>query len=56
MTPQDPRTIIGDDGDEEWLCKHGVGHSPKVHSCDGCCCTPEGYKAMYRALRLGERQ
>ena len=43
------RTIIGDDGDKEWLCKHGTGHpfpwngsgpAPRhygVHTCDGCC-------------------
>ena len=29
--------IIGDDGDQEVLCEHGVGHGPNVHSCDGCC-------------------
>jgi len=37
--------IIGDDGDREWLCDHGVGHptlplknnSEGIHTCDGCC-------------------
>ena len=29
--------IIGDDGDDEILCEHGVGHSYHVHTCDGCC-------------------
>lgn len=32
------QTIIGDDGDVELLCEHGVGHSQTgVHTCDGCC-------------------
>lgn len=31
------RKFIGDDGDEEWLCQHGVGHGENVHTCDGCC-------------------
>ena len=31
--------IIGDDGDKEWLCEHGVGHGDHVHTCDGCCST-----------------
>ena len=31
--------IIGDDGDHEWLCPHGVGHSLALHTCDGCCGT-----------------
>lgn len=31
------KTIIGDDGDKEWLCKHGIGHGENVHTCDGCC-------------------
>ena len=29
--------IVGDDGEREWLCKHGVGHGENVHTCDGCC-------------------
>jgi hypothetical protein len=29
--------IVGDDGDREILCDHGVGHSYEVHTCDGCC-------------------
>jgi hypothetical protein len=29
--------IMGDDGDTEVLCEHGVGHSQQVHTCDGCC-------------------
>jgi len=28
---------IGDDGDVETLCEHGVGHGQNVHTCDGCC-------------------
>ena len=33
--------IIGDDGDREWLCEHGVGHSKGVHTCchERCCMT-----------------
>jgi len=31
------KSIIGDDGEKEWLCQHGVGHSENVHTCDGCC-------------------
>lgn len=38
------REIIGDDGDLEWLCPHGVGHGPHVHTCDGCCGTDPQYK------------
>lgn len=34
------KTIIGDDGDRELLCEHGVGHGHNVHTCDGCCATP----------------
>jgi hypothetical protein len=30
-------TVIGDDGDYEWVCPHGVGHSPNPHTCEGCC-------------------
>ena len=40
--------IIGDDGDDEILCKHGIGHSYKVHSCDGCCSSDE---ELLRELR-----
>jgi hypothetical protein len=29
--------MIGDDGDREWICDHGVGHGVNVHTCDGCC-------------------
>lgn len=32
--------IIGDDGDREVLCEHGVGHGWNVHTCDGCCGKP----------------
>ena len=33
--------IIGDDGDRELLCEHGIGHSKTgVHTCDGCCSKP----------------
>lgn len=31
------RKIIGDDGEIEVLCRHGVGHGKGVHTCDGCC-------------------
>lgn len=31
------KTIIGDDGQTEVLCKHGVGHSKNAHTCDYCC-------------------
>ena len=31
------RKIIGDDGEIEVLCKHGIGHGKGVHTCDGCC-------------------
>ena len=33
--------MIGDDGDIEWPCKHGVDHSENIHTCDGCCSTAE---------------
>ena len=37
--------MIGDDGDLEKLCEHGVGHSKKgVHTCDGCCAKPNFFK------------
>ncbi len=29
--------IVGDDGDLEHLCVHGIGHCSWVHTCDGCC-------------------
>jgi hypothetical protein len=29
--------MVGDDGDRELVCIHNVGHSPEVHTCDGCC-------------------
>ncbi len=29
--------IIGDDGDKEELCSHGIGHGDNMHTCDGCC-------------------
>jgi hypothetical protein len=32
--------IIGDDGDREKLCAHGIGHGYGVHTCDGCCSEP----------------
>ena len=22
---------------KEWYCPHGVGHSNRIHGCDGCC-------------------
>ncbi len=31
------KVTIGDDGDIEVLCEHGIGHSKNVHTCDGCC-------------------
>lgn len=42
------KIIIGDDGDKEVLCKHGVGHGGGVHTCDWCClscveCLGKGY-------------
>ena len=43
--------IIGDDGDDEILCKHGIGHSAEVHSCDGCCSSDE---ELMRELREAE--
>ena len=31
-------TMRGDDGDQEYPCEHGVGHSRTgVHTCEGCC-------------------
>lgn len=30
------RKIIGDDGDTETACVHGIGHGGR-HTCDGCC-------------------
>lgn len=35
--------MIGDDGDYETVCDHGVGHSVNVHTCDGCCGEPGFY-------------
>lgn len=32
--PPRPRTIIGDDGEREEMCAHGVGHGLGVHTCD----------------------
>jgi hypothetical protein len=32
-----PAYIIGDDGEREVLCMHGIGHGRGVHTCDGCC-------------------
>lgn len=43
--------MIGDDGDIEWPCKHGVGHSEHVHTCDGCCDTAEFYQDCYKHQR-----
>jgi hypothetical protein len=31
------QTIIGDDGEIEELCPHGIGHGEGLHTCDGCC-------------------
>ena len=39
--------IRGDDGEREWVCKHGVGHPyaktsiRSIHTCDGCCSVEE---------------
>jgi hypothetical protein len=33
-----PKVIVGDDGDREVLCEHGVGHGYCVHTCDGAKC------------------
>jgi len=41
--------IIGDDGDVEELCEHGVGHSNEVHTCDGCCTN------QYEEIALGKK-
>ncbi len=30
------KKIIGDDGDIEILCDHGIGHRKNLHTCDGC--------------------
>ena len=45
------RAYIGDDGDKEWLCKHGVGHGFGVHTCDGekCCKEAISHLAPKRA-------
>lgn len=39
-------TIIGDDGDKEVLCKHGVGHSRGVHTCDSTKCCKQAIKKL----------
>ena len=39
------RAMIGDDGDREWPCKHGVGHGNNVHTCCGEKCHKEAMKA-----------
>jgi hypothetical protein len=46
-------TIIGDDGELEWLCPHGVGHSPAPHTCDGCCVNDPDYKEWLASARGG---
>lgn len=37
-------TVIGDDGDLEKLCDHGVGHGHHLHTCDGCCAVEGFYR------------
>lgn len=52
MSSKMPTLLIREDGKQEWVCEHGVGHTslewirkqPKerqgglgVHGCDGCC-------------------
>ena len=52
MPPDAPEWAIGysprgEDGHPEYECIHGVGHGG-VHTCDGCCSTPEEHA---RAMR-----
>jgi hypothetical protein len=53
--------IIGDDGDKEWLCPHGVGHGENVHTCDGCCtntcleCLGKGYHICFACKGTGKK-
>ena len=30
------KRTVGGDGDIEFLCKHGIGHSRNSHTCDDC--------------------
>ena len=46
-----PMTIIGDDGDREILCEHGVGHGYNIHTCD----SPKCCKKALSQLRKGKR-
>lgn len=46
-----PKLIIGDDGDVEWLCPHGIGHGENVHTCDGCCLMTKEEIAEHEARR-----
>lgn len=45
--------IIGDDGDREWLCRHGVGHGNHEHTCDGCCSPKPPCEWVDCPIRLG---
>ena len=46
--------IVGDDGDVEIICKHGVGHSDNVHTCDGCCSKGHEILTTERKAKLKE--
>lgn len=57
--------IMRTDGQIEWQCEHGVGHTvwapphknPDeqeawfVHGCDGCCQGNEEFEALYKRLK-----
>lgn len=46
--------MIGDDGDIEWPCKHGVGHSENCHTCDGCCYMVEFWLNLQKQRKCKE--
>lgn len=43
-----PYIIIGDDGDQEVYCDHGVGHGFNVHTCDGTECCKKALETLRR--------
>lgn len=43
-----PMVFMGDDGDKEVLCEHGVGHSSGVHTCDNRDCCRNAIKELRR--------
>jgi hypothetical protein len=48
-----PETIIGDDGEREFLCEHGIGHGNSVHTCDP---PRHGNRCPYKELAKRARE